>query len=807
MNTNLEDSTTTDYVSESDGVDFEYEGHRVGSTTDKAPVVRKDKSPRRKKSPPRGAGKIRAIIQCSCGAKAATRAEDDDDSAGSHSHSAEGSDTEGEDSKKHRCVSSREPKKLEDHAHKDDSGESSEPVKESSKAAGKKKAERKNSKKIIPYIEEYPEEMPRPVMRLREHKVHRRFSTSDETRVRDSEEYLLSSSPKTRGPAPSSGKRRQPGKVTRKHTRDSTHGSTTSSTRPKRRIEYPEEHMSAYNTSSNIHPRQLADTAPPTGRRSESDIDDFLSDEIAERSIPSTVSSSSSTRRRRRQRIEPVAADTELMMTPANIARSSAFQSHSPKYSSSWPMQKGSHYPASDRRRPPRDRHDEPHYEDESDDESSEFEFDPDTDHVYETDHVYDLEDEDDMVIVDDPKPRKVREKRRSKEVSSVVEDRPPRRHSRREEEFVEDRRHSTSHRSHREMVSRPREVESPPSPSPPPIREPPRHRDHHQRDHYRERDHRDDERDYHHRRDSRDTVHDRDPREHRHRHEEKPKKYYAPRTVITNKASMTNIDRAGHGRSSMATELCDVWRGRPEDWESPSASDFVYSDEDGEHREPLQLLEPGDSATSFFSRRSRRTGAGAPSSYVPSRVGDPYSRETSPMSRYRRPTARLDDLQMQMVEEPDDMYDNGGPSTLYGSGPILGGGYDGYEDDGDGLLQFEWERATQFTTHTRAPSRAPSRFGGMSRANTMPSMGLPLERERGGGGRSRSRAPVTTIIFSARKTREFLSPTPTRAGRGAKRFDFEAWDRERRSRSMLDLGLGSGNPFGSGGLGTGLLY
>lgn len=62
------------------------------------------------------------------------------------------------------------------------------------------------------------------------------------------------------------------------------------------------------------------------------------------------------------------------------------------------------------------------------------------------------------------------------------------------------------------------------------------------------------------------------------------------PRTVIS-RASMAAIDQGS--RCSVATSLCEVWRGRAEDWESPyaSGSDDELNDYDVESPRPARFL------------------------------------------------------------------------------------------------------------------------------------------------------------------------------------------------------------------------
>jgi hypothetical protein len=93
-------------------------------------------------------------------------------------------------------------------------------------------------------------------------------------------------------------------------------------------------------------------------------------------------------------------------------------------------------------------------------------------------------------------------------------------------------------------------------------------------------------------------------------------------------------------------------------------------------------------------------------------------------------------------------------------------------------LVRRPSSRASRWSHHGRGGGRGGG--GGGGAGWTHPHHPLPLRAPR-----SRAVSPV----FSARRTREFLSPRPRRAAR----FDFGAWGVERASRSSLGLGLGHG--------------
>ncbi|KAL2127994.1 hypothetical protein VTI74DRAFT_9867 [Chaetomium olivicolor] len=242
------------------------------------------------------------------------------------------------------------------------------------------------------------------------------------------------------------------------------------------------------------------------------------------------------------------------------------------------------------------------------------------------------------------------------------------------------------------------------------------------------------------------------------------PRRY--PRTVVS-RASMATLD---HGRRSVATSLCEVWQGRPEDWESPypSGSD---ADWDSDIEEPISLLRmedlpprrssphllpPHGDRSDFGFQVSTRCPTRSPQ-YPPLYTTEP-SPAPLPGTRRRQtwanPASNVlhhlllmeNGLFAAVIAEPDAMTD---------------------EDD----------------ANMCPPSRASRRrsrpaesvvMAASSRGWTSP-LTLP---------RSRAVSPV----FSARKTRELLSPKPTRAATA--RFDFGAWGVDPASRSSLALGV-----------------
>ncbi|KAK4039566.1 hypothetical protein C8A01DRAFT_46977 [Parachaetomium inaequale] len=219
----------------------------------------------------------------------------------------------------------------------------------------------------------------------------------------------------------------------------------------------------------------------------------------------------------------------------------------------------------------------------------------------------------------------------------------------------------------------------------------------------------------------------------------------------IANHASMATMD---HGYRSAATSMCEVWRGEAGDWESPyvSASD---ADLESDIEEPIRLLRmedlpPRRSSPRLLPPRGERRDFGfqatnrpPPPSHHPLKyTEEPFLGPVPGIYRHQtwaNPTRKgfLLDEPLALTMEPDAMTDD--------------------EDNVHGLQPL---------------SRAsPWLRPGPPRGWTQP---LPP--------RSRAASPA----FSARRTREFLSPKPTRAAR----FDFGAWGCDRASRSSLALGL-----------------
>jgi hypothetical protein len=198
------------------------------------------------------------------------------------------------------------------------------------------------------------------------------------------------------------------------------------------------------------------------------------------------------------------------------------------------------------------------------------------------------------------------------------------------------------------------------------------------------------------------------------------------------------------------------VWRGKAEDWESPyvSASDGDY---ESDAEEPIQLLRTEDLPPRRYSPRllpprgERGDFGFRPTPPPPPPY--PHHPRTYMGEHSSGPTPSLHQGQSWPAS------DRGGLLLL--EGPLaLSMEPDAMTDDEDDVHGMQLQpRASHWPR--------PSPLGGWTH---------PLPP------RSRAVSPV----FSARRTREFLSPKPTRAAR----FDFDAWGCDRASRSSLAIGF-----------------
>ncbi|KAL2157939.1 hypothetical protein VTH06DRAFT_4994 [Thermothelomyces fergusii] len=237
------------------------------------------------------------------------------------------------------------------------------------------------------------------------------------------------------------------------------------------------------------------------------------------------------------------------------------------------------------------------------------------------------------------------------------------------------------------------------------------------------------------------------------------PRRY--SRTVISH-ASLTTTENR---RRSVATSLCEVWRGDTDDWESPYTSGSASErDHEAGNEEPTSLLRMEDQLSRRSSPRLPPPRGGReefgfqaphrrspPNPFWPSRTST--TRHTAgrpsdgafPDTPYRRPT-----LSRPASNRRIHFRDEGQPVASSTAPDVM------TDDEGD--------------------------MRPLSRASRWPRPGHPRGWTRPLPPRSRNVSPA----LSARKTREFPSPTPTRA----ERFDYGAWGSDRASRSSVALGL-----------------
>ncbi|SPQ19802.1 650df71f-6040-4597-be66-0158fbacda28 [Thermothielavioides terrestris] len=223
----------------------------------------------------------------------------------------------------------------------------------------------------------------------------------------------------------------------------------------------------------------------------------------------------------------------------------------------------------------------------------------------------------------------------------------------------------------------------------------------------------------------------------------------------------MTTIDQ---GHRSVATSLCEVWRGAAEDWESPYASASDDSDDsdvdepiinprrtthlarrpdhslspvqDMIHHPPwpttdtrlllLPLLDDGTVDPAPPDAMTDDDEAGAQHYYSSYCARRPPSRASGPRPTPATPAPTTTRTRLRLRLMP--------PTERGGSRGSRGGGGGGGSGGGGGC----------WTTTTAA---------------TYPLLLPPPDR-------------VSPPVFAARRTREFLAPTPTRPAR----FDFGAW-------------------------------
>jgi hypothetical protein len=211
------------------------------------------------------------------------------------------------------------------------------------------------------------------------------------------------------------------------------------------------------------------------------------------------------------------------------------------------------------------------------------------------------------------------------------------------------------------------------------------------------------------------------------------------------------------HGYRSVATSLCEVWRGQADDWESPYAS---ASDDDfhPDIEEPIRLL----------------------------RMEDLPPRRSSP--RLLPPRGERRDFGLQPTNPSPPRYPY--PPSTYTNEPVPGShpgihhNYTWPNPDGNGpLLLLDGPLTLTTEPDAMTDDEGDHDFSPPSRASPWPRPGPP---PRSWAPPLPPRSRAASPVFSARRTREFLSPRPTRAAR----FDFGAWGCDRASRSSLGLGL-----------------
>ncbi|KAM7188519.1 hypothetical protein V8F20_010537 [Naviculisporaceae sp. PSN 640] len=618
---NNDDTTTTEYDSGgSEGVDYAYKGQQVqpqalpaairrgsiessasqrkhGHGHGAATTTRKERSPKRRSSPPRAnSGKARTTppTRCVCGRPA--RDSDSESTASTTTDfSSSPSDTEDETGPGKRIAAGPRKSRPSMSGPRDRTGESysksysyednddylSDRAR-SYRDCGRKcckqtkqqqqKRSRKYStntatsssatkKKKTPYIEEYPEEI-RPVVLLKEHKLPRgSFSSSIENksnmknRIRagtDDPQQMSSSLGKiqTMGEKGSSGKRptwpsSSREEREREREREQERSSSQSSSdqqhqqqsRRRRHHGTGREHGHGHSNTTKMTRHEV-----PGGRFSGSDLDDHDDDYSSESSSddrelvrhhehdrprrPSMV--------RRNSRNQPERGPGAEV--PSTVSRSSAAREHSssPRHSSAWPANRSS--PST---RQHRIIHEEP---EQMDEEEMEYSHHAAPRHGYTHGHGYESGDESDDIFSG-------------------------------QFEFDET--------THRRKPRRP--------PSPPPATESiaptdsisrrGEHMHRHQHHSYRE------QQQALHRQPSQhlEPIHHDDDRDRPRRRTVKPPRPPVARTVVS-RPSMGALDQGidSDRAGAYAASTTDIWRGRPEDWESPYSESSDHEDDDG---------------------------------------------------------------------------------------------------------------------------------------------------------------------------------------------------------------------------------
>ncbi|KAK0665752.1 hypothetical protein QBC41DRAFT_10514 [Cercophora samala] len=688
-------TTTTDWDSgDSEGVDYVYQGTRRPSPpSDKRPM--KARSPRRKRSPkekPR-------CHKCVCGATVHTPAADED--VGEATVFELDTDSENDGSHRSRLT---KPKSPPTPAPKSPTPEPvAQPIPETQDKSRKVKKKKSATKKTppkrspSPYIEEYPEQATRPAILLREHKVPRRFSTSDAKRAVDIEERSSPTSARGRSPPAKRLSTASPEKAAR-----------PSPKRPSHR----RHQLASMQSAEGEHP--LGTTLPKRLAGNHADRDQAPEFEAQAPEMEDTG--------------PPTPRQTHHgsgSQIPKNIARSSAWAEHQPQYSSSWPLNPGFHHPP---RQPPQ----QPHQQD--------LEYDSDDESEHDTPH-------------NEPNFGGNTFSRPSRQSSFMPDQWQMDEELERERE--EEQARERERRLERERaLQRARELEMERGLS--------RER---AREMERQRMQRESE--------ERQRLAREQEERRRHDQQEHERTRSIPHRRRTLPARLT-VGTMDQGPKSVVTELCDIWRGRASDWESPYPSDNeIFSDDEdemGHHKQPfhhggpsrLLLLDsspPRESSPSLLPPHGARSHFGLV----------PMGRPPAPTPRSRSP-APFPGPRLGRTWAGHSSSNMANGFLLLEAGPLT---MEPEMMDGNEEEEMFSQGAASCTqrgwTHPMVkPVSEPPR----------PSRSVVLRR--------RSMSPGEPPIFCARKTKEMLSPTPVRAAR----FDFEGWGRDRSSRSSLGLGL-----------------
>ncbi|KAK4674522.1 hypothetical protein QC763_121320 [Podospora pseudopauciseta] len=412
---------------------------------------------------------------------------------------------------------------------------------------------------------------------------------------------------------------------------------------------------------------------------------------------------------------------------PKNITRSSAWTEHQPQYSSSWPLNPGFHHPPG---QPPQ----QPAQQD--------LQYDSDDESEHDTPH-------NESKFADNTFSRPSRQSSFMGDQWQMDEE------LKRDREWEEEQERERERMLERERaLQRARELEMERGLS---------------RERAREMERQRTEREFEER--QRLEREQEERRRHEERERERTRSMPHRRRTMPARLAVGNMDQ---GPKSVVTELCDIWRGRASDWESPYPSDNeIYSDDDddmGHHSRPfhhggpsrLLLLDscpPRETSPSLLPPHGARSHFGL-----------------APMGRPPAPTTR-----------------SRSPAPF--PGPRLGRTWAGHSSSNtvNGFLLLEagplMMEPEMMDEDEEGEEMFPQGTDPAHRGWTYPMVSPVLEPPRLSRSvvlRRRSMAPDEPPIFCARKTKEMLSPTPVRATR----FDFEGWGRDRSSRSSLGLGL-----------------